>query len=190
MTVLASSVKASADKQIDRTLAADYAFTAKDFNVFSTDVGERLKKTPGVAAATSVRGGEWRYGDAHKFLMAADPDQVDHLIRIGVEKGDARSIGRGEVLVWDKEAKRKKLTVGSTLAMTFARGREPLTRGRELVSEFDDAVEIALVGNTRTQSVGEPFCEGGQVDRHQISFPSKEAATITQPVQGRAPYWP
>ena len=108
VTVLASSVKASADRQIDRTLAADYAFTAKDFNVFSTDVGERLKKTPGVAAATAIRGGEWRYGDARKFLMAADPDQVDHLIRIGVEKGDARSIGRGEVLVWDKEAKRKK----------------------------------------------------------------------------------
>jgi putative ABC transport system permease protein len=53
--------------------------------------------------------------------MAADPDQVDRLIRIGVEKGDVRSIGRGDVLVWDKEAKRKKLAVGDTLSMTFAR---------------------------------------------------------------------
>jgi putative ABC transport system permease protein len=121
VTVLASSVKASADQQIDRTLAADYAFTAKDFNVFSTDLGERLKKTPGVAAATSIRGGEWRYRDGHKFLMAADPEQVDRLIRIGVEKGDARSLGRGDVLVWEKEAKRKNLHVGSTLPMTFAR---------------------------------------------------------------------
>ena len=121
VTVLASSVKASADQQIDRTLGADYAFTAKDFNVFSTDVADQLKRTPGVAAATSIRGGEWRYGDAHKFLMAADPEQMDRLIRVGVEKGDRRALARHEVLVWEKEAKRKKLHVGDTIPMTFAR---------------------------------------------------------------------
>src|SRR5438067_5187470 len=60
---------------------------------------------------------------------------------------------------YDEKGQEQRLRAPE-VAMTFRRGREPLTWGRETVPELDDEFEIAGVRNAHDQSTGKPRRKG------------------------------
>lgn len=121
VTVLAASVKASVADQLDRSLGADYVIGAKQFIGFSTDLVTQLQGRPGIETVTSVRTGDWRYGQASKSLAAVNPDALGSLIRVDAGSRGAQALRSGELLVWAKDARDHHWRVGQTIAMRFAR---------------------------------------------------------------------
>ncbi len=122
VSVLAASIKSSAAAIVDQYLAADYIISTTQFvpNI-STDLAPRLARQPELAAVSGLQTGEWRSAGATRMLYAGDPATLGKVLKLDVTAGDAGGLARGEVLVSEKELKDKKLVVGGTLAMTFAR---------------------------------------------------------------------
>jgi putative ABC transport system permease protein len=122
VTVLASSVKASSTRIFDRSLAADFAVMTDQFmpNI-SPELEADLARRPELAAVAGLAQGDWRLDGSHKNLYAANPATLRQVLNVDVKAGDYGSLGRGDVLVEDQEAKDKHWSVGDTVPMTFAR---------------------------------------------------------------------
>ena len=122
VSVLAASIKSSAADIVDEYLAADYIVSTANFlpNI-STDLAPRLAGQPELAAVSGLQTGEWRSGGQGRSIYGADPASLGQVLKLDVTAGDLGGLSRGEILVGEEELADKKLAIGGTLPMTFAR---------------------------------------------------------------------
>lgn len=126
--VMASSIKASIEQQIDQQLRADYVLAPKGFGQgFSPTVAERVAQIPGAEFVSGVRFGQIRIGDSSKFVVGVNPSAVDQLFDVGVTDGDVLALDGDSIAVWRDVADDNGWAVGDTIPVTFATtGERPL----------------------------------------------------------------
>lgn len=96
------------------------------------DLADELEAVDGVDIATGVRIGMARIGTgadaADGMYVAIDPGRASRLFDIGLERGDLSILRDDGVLVLDREAEARGLTVGDRLEFGFVDGTtRPLT---------------------------------------------------------------
>lgn len=124
VAVFAASLKASAGKIFDETLAADYSVQSSSQGPgagFSTEIGARIARLPEIGESSPVRFGEWRRDGTRAQVSAADSAVIDALTPLEVRQGDVHSLRDGGVLVSVREADAHAWKVGSVVSMEFAR---------------------------------------------------------------------
>jgi putative ABC transport system permease protein len=122
VSVLAASVVKSSGEIIDKALAADYIVSTDQFMpTISTEVASRLDAQPELGAVTGLKSGEFKVRGSTEGIMAGDADDLPQLLNVEMVTGDVAALGRGEMLLEDKEAEDAKLGVGDVVPVTFAR---------------------------------------------------------------------
>jgi putative ABC transport system permease protein len=130
MSIMAASIVTSANAQIDKSIGADFAITAKNFGPIPGSVAHDVAQVPGVAAVTSFRQGAMTVGTSRTEVQGVTPESVSQTLRLTVLSGSTANLAAGQVLVDKDTAKSKHLHVGSSLRVTFAlTGAKTLTVG-------------------------------------------------------------
>lgn len=144
LSVVGSSMVASAGEQIDRSVGADYIVSTRA-GAITPDVLKAVKATPGLGHVTEYRvlDASLRLPDGRRTdrtLTATDPTYADDL-RIPVVSGDVANAWRhGGIAVPQDVATRYGLTVGSRVTATFHGGR-PTTLPVEAITSTDTSFD-------------------------------------------------
>ena len=132
VAILAASMKSSATRSITETLRADFVVAPRPLPGtgagLPTQVADRLRRTPGVATVSQIRGGQWGLDGRAQTLLAVDPATVTDVHSLDpASAAAARRLDDRSVLVRDTVAARHGWKVGDPVPMTFARtGTTPL----------------------------------------------------------------
>ena len=135
MSVAGASITASFDREIDRTLGADFTVQCETFQPFSGEIAERVRKVDGVGTLVRQRvvplelslpaGGTVRTAGA-----AADRD-LPEVARVEVAQGALQdALAPGHLGLEEEFAARHGIAVGDTVTVRFMTGqRAELTVG-------------------------------------------------------------
>jgi putative ABC transport system permease protein len=133
MTVLASSLSKSLDKVIGNSIGADLIITNDaGGGGFTPQVAAQLRNTSGVAAVTSFRAGQARFGVEIKpaVVYGVQADTVDQTLNLIPVQGSIGSLAAGKLLVDEKKAKDSHWQLGQSVPVEFAKtGRTTMTVG-------------------------------------------------------------
>ncbi len=128
--VLASSAKASVDETINKAFTGDFVVDTGMFSMsgMSPDVAARINGLPEVKRAAGLRATSVQIEGKTILLTATDASKLDGVVDLGVSKGSLADLDSEGIAVLDKEAKAKRLSVGSRIDVRFAEtGVRPLT---------------------------------------------------------------
>ncbi|MEU3933270.1 FtsX-like permease family protein [Streptomyces sp. NPDC029044] len=128
MSVASESMTASFDRQIDKTLGADFVIQNSNFQPFPPEVTEKVRATEGVGLV--VRG---RFtpvavrlpdGDRVETTAAGYDPRLDEVANITYAQGDSAAALASGQLAMDRDfARDHGVRVGSTLPVRFPAGR-------------------------------------------------------------------
>ncbi|MEU2910129.1 ABC transporter permease [Streptomyces massasporeus] len=128
MSVASESMTKSFDRQIDKTLGADFVIQNANFQPFPQEVTDKVRRTDGVGLV--VRG---RFtpvavrlpdGDRVETTAAGYDPRLDEVANITYAQGDtASALGRGRLAMDRDFARDHGVRMGSTLPVEFAGGR-------------------------------------------------------------------
>ncbi|MGI5371481.1 ABC transporter permease [Streptomyces iakyrus] len=128
MSVASESMTASFDRQIDKTLGADFVVQNSNFQPFPQEVTEKVRGTEGVGLV--VRG---RFtpvavrlpdGDRVETTAAGYDPRIDEVANITYAQGDSAAALASGHLAMDRDfARDHGVRVGSTLPVRFPAGR-------------------------------------------------------------------
>jgi putative ABC transport system permease protein len=128
VAVFSSSLKASFDAQLERSVKADFIVSAASFVPFSTSVADKVNDVPGVAAVEPFRQGGFHVNGATSLLTAVDPAMLDDVATIDVSAGSVASLGDEQVFVFDDVMNDHGWQLGDTVPAAFSSsGSHPLT---------------------------------------------------------------
>ncbi|HEX9530524.1 MAG TPA: ABC transporter permease [Acidimicrobiales bacterium] len=129
VATIGSSARASFSAQFDRSIRADYVVTSSREG-FPGAVEPVVRHAPGVTAFSPVRNASWHDGKAGKDLTGISPTDGPGLVALHMVTGSAAALGAGRLLVDDKVARSRHLSLGQTVEMTFgATGTVPIIIG-------------------------------------------------------------
>jgi putative ABC transport system permease protein len=128
VAILASSLKASFEAALDKSLKADFTVATTNFTPFSPDVVNRVRTVDGVLAASPFRQGSFRVDGRSAFLTGVDPATVPDVTSLDLTAGSIGDLGPGTVIVSKKVADANGWAVGDTIDAAFGSiGSHPLT---------------------------------------------------------------
>lgn len=125
LSVLGITMGKVVDRMSTDKLKADYKVSMSD-NMGSLDksVAETLAKTPGIKAVSPQTAGSFMVGDDFRSASGVNPATIGQLLNVEVLSGSLDSLGKGELAVAEKTAKKQNLTVGSTLQVRYDDGQQ------------------------------------------------------------------
>ncbi len=129
VTIFASSIKASTNKVLDESVAADYILTGptNSGQGFSTEVARRLADQPELDSATGVRVGPFKVDGTNQQLFGIDAVPYDHTVRTETTAGRLADLASGGVAIREDVAQQHGWKVGDTVPMAFpVGGTEPV----------------------------------------------------------------
>ena len=122
VSILGSSIKASTDQVLERSVRADYLVTgAGGFQPFSQDVAASLRRSGKFTAVEEFRAGVFGLAGNATSLNGIDPSVLQDVTDVSTTAGSLESLGPGDVLVYRKTAQDNGWQVGSTVTVRFAR---------------------------------------------------------------------
>jgi putative ABC transport system permease protein len=122
ISVMSSSAKASVGEQVDKTFAADYLVTPISPGFDPAVPATAVRAVPGVELVTQAYEGRFKTGTRqHSFVSTGRPADLMRAAKLSLRTGSA-DLGRDGLLIDESTAVSDKLTVGSTVAATFADG--------------------------------------------------------------------
>jgi putative ABC transport system permease protein len=131
-SVFASSAKATINHSIDQQFTADFVMktTGQRFGNFSPDVEKRVAGVPGIAAQSAMRTDRALYNGSSLTMTAVSATDIGKVLKIDLTSGSLSSLGKGQLMVEDKAAKKKGWTVGTPVHLQFAKtGTQTLVVG-------------------------------------------------------------
>ena len=155
ISVMAGSMKASIDHVVDEEFAPDFIAQSVIFAPFSTTVGDRMEKVPGVATVSRQQVLDARVDGSKKAdaIGAADAD-YDNVAKLEALHGSV-DFGAGKAVVNEDEAKKKHWKVGDTLTLAFPAGKKIAIEiggiSKQNVTIFDVNVPIEVVQKVGVQ---------------------------------------
>ncbi|WP_406296471.1 ABC transporter permease [Embleya sp. NBC_00888] len=127
MAVAASSMSASFDKQIEKSLGADYTIQSL-VGTFPEDVVQAAKKTPGVGEVVSQTLSNATLtadGKSKKdFVVGSDPGMDDTLKTTYLQGSGNAAISAGKAAIGENFAKDHNLGIGGKIEITFPNGQK------------------------------------------------------------------
>ena len=124
ISIVGASVKAATGEQYREVIAADAVIESAGQEMLGgvhTAVFDELTDIAEVGTATRLKYGHWKDGDSTSALTGLDPDEIEHVARIRMVDGEISDLEGGGVVIAERVAKDRELTVGDELTMTFAR---------------------------------------------------------------------
>ncbi|KOY50275.1 ABC transporter permease [Streptomyces sp. XY332] len=125
LSVLGITVGKVVDRMSTEKLKADYKVSmADDMGGLDKSVAETLAKAPGIKAVSPQTAGYFKVGEDFRSASGVNPAAIGQLLNIETVTGSVDSLGKGEILVAEKTAKKQNLGVGSTLKVRYDDGQE------------------------------------------------------------------
>ncbi|WP_371639557.1 ABC transporter permease [Streptomyces virginiae] len=124
LSVLGITVGKVVDRMSTEKLKADYKVSmAGGMGYLDRSVTETLAKTPGIKAVSPQTAGYFMVGDDFRSASGVNPAGIGQLLNIETVSGSLDSLGKGEILVAEKTAKKANLAVGSTVNVKYEDGQ-------------------------------------------------------------------
>ena len=120
-TVLATSLSASAEDDIDKQFGADYSMDPRGLTGFSREVVDKVAAVPGVRSVTPLQIGSLEVAGEEMAAVVADAQALSVPANLTFLKGSA-ALGPGDILVQRTLAERRAWQVGSTVAGRYPDG--------------------------------------------------------------------
>jgi putative ABC transport system permease protein len=126
IAVFGASVSRSATSSIDEAVSANYIITGSGggggSGEFSASTTEAASRIPGVTAVAGVYSGEFDFRSDLSGLTAVSPDHLSDTIILRMDSGSgAPALTAGQLLIDTTTADSDHLTVGSNVAVKFAK---------------------------------------------------------------------
>jgi putative ABC transport system permease protein len=119
IAVLGASLSASAKRNIDSAVAADYIITGS--GGVSKSVEPIVSRVAGVDATAAIYSGQFEFRGSLSSLTATTPAHLDRTVHLAMTAGSAApALDAGDVLVDSTTASSDHLHVGSVAPVTFA----------------------------------------------------------------------
>ncbi|MEV5547487.1 FtsX-like permease family protein [Streptomyces sp. NPDC052309] len=128
MSVASASMTESFDRQIDRTLGADFIVQNGGFMPFPREITDRVRETPGAGLVVRSRFAPLAVrlpdGDRVETTAAAYDPRLDEVASISYARGDtAGALAAGHLAMDADFAREHGVRLGSTLPVEFQGGR-------------------------------------------------------------------
>ncbi|MFF7244277.1 ABC transporter permease [Embleya sp. NPDC008237] len=154
MAVAASSMSASFDKQIDKSLGADYTVQSMT-GTFPEPIVQAVRKTPGigeVVASTLSNATITADGKSKKdFVLGSDPG-MDGTIRTTYLQGSGdAAISAGKAAIGEDFAKDHHLGIGGKIELAFPNGQKTTVEVGAIRKKSDDVIgmgDTLVIPNT------------------------------------------
>jgi ABC-type antimicrobial peptide transport system permease subunit len=121
VTVMASSLKTSLDRQLDEGLGSDYVVSSKGENPFSPRATDAVSRVPGVRSAVAIRTARLELDGRVRSAVAGDPRPLAAAYRLTMTDGPL-ALAAGELLISKHIARSNDWAVGTTVAARLADG--------------------------------------------------------------------
>jgi putative ABC transport system permease protein len=207
VTVLAASLKASADTALDENLRADFILTTSNFSPMTPRLVEALAAEPALGAVAGFRQGQIRVDGGTDFVAGVDPATIADVANVPLRAGALDSLAdERTVLIFSGTADLKGLVVGDQVQITFARtGQQAFTVGgvytdnslfgnytisldeyeRNFVEQLDYLVFVDRAPGTDTAEarsvISDVLADFPNVEvRNQVEFKEEQARAIDQ----------
>ncbi|MGW1141175.1 ABC transporter permease [Streptomyces zhihengii] len=144
LSVVGSSMVASATEELDRSVGADFIVQSTTMGPIVPQAQQALERTPGLDHVTEYKGVDAKITapdgvTEDEQLVAADPTYAEDLRRETVAGELAAAYGKDAMSVGDGYAERHGVKVGDTIEVAFAGGR---TAGLKVAAITSDDVSI------------------------------------------------
>ncbi|MFF4385544.1 ABC transporter permease [Streptomyces sp. NBC_00853] len=125
LSVIGVTIGQVVDRMSTEKLKADYKVSMADNRGYlDKSVAETLAKTPGIKAVSPQTAGYFMVNDDFRAASGVNPAGIGQLLNIETVSGSVDSLGKGEVLVAEKTAKKANLGLGSTIKVKYEDGQE------------------------------------------------------------------
>ncbi|MER7282214.1 FtsX-like permease family protein [Dactylosporangium sp. NPDC000244] len=127
MAVVGTSVRSAIRQSYGETITADYVIESSRNEMLGglpPDVQHHVAALDEVAVASRLRYGHWKDGTMTSALTAVDPATLPRVTSLHLVAGRLDALAGGGVILAERVARERGLSVGDTLPMTFARTGE------------------------------------------------------------------
>ncbi|WP_433606277.1 FtsX-like permease family protein [Dactylosporangium sp. CA-139114] len=127
VAVVGTSVRSAIRQSYGETITADYVIESSRNEMLGglpPDVQHHVAALDEVAVASRLRYGHWKDGTMTSALTAVDPATLPRVTSLHLVAGRLDALAGGGVILAERVARGRGLTVGDTLPMTFARTGE------------------------------------------------------------------
>jgi putative ABC transport system permease protein len=123
INVMSASTKASIDRQVDQSFAADYMVSAAARMFSPAEPAKAVQAVPGVEQVTALYAGRYKAGQKTQSFVATErPADLDKAARLSLLSGST-DLGDDGLLVDRPTASSDHLRVGSTVGVVFPDGK-------------------------------------------------------------------
>ncbi|MGW6917560.1 ABC transporter permease [Kitasatospora sp. NPDC054939] len=119
LTVIGSSIGSALDKAVTSAMKADYLVSAANGMSLSRTVPAEIAKAPGVAASSPMTTVSWDLDGTQPKITGVDAAAVDQVLTLRMTGGTTGALAQGRLLVDDTTAASRKLSVGSSVQVTY-----------------------------------------------------------------------
>lgn len=144
VSVVGASVKTATGEQYREVIAADVVIESAGQEMLGgvhASVYDEVREIAEVGTATRLKYGHWKDGESTSALTGFDPAGISDVARVRMVAGELDALQDGGVVIAERVAVERELTVGDELPMTFARTGEILL---PIVGVIADAPAQAL----------------------------------------------
>ncbi|MGR4883429.1 ABC transporter permease [Streptomyces sp. LARHCF249] len=156
LSVLGITVGKVVDRMSTEKLKADYRVSmASDMGSLDKSVAETLAKAPGIKAVSPQAAGYFMVGEDFRSASGVNPATIGQMLNIEVTSGSLDSLGKGELAVAEKTAKKQSLAVGSALQVRYDDGREGTLKVGAVYKDMDGLLSPYVLDNKILSEHGE-----------------------------------
>ncbi|MFD7539737.1 hypothetical protein CG740_07410 [Streptomyces sp. CB01201] len=155
LSVVGSSMVASATSELDRSVGADFIVSSGTGQPIVPQAADAIRKTPGIEHVTNYKPVDAKLtapdGKAQNGqVTAADPTYQDDLRRKTVAGDLSAAYGRGAMSVGDAYAKEHGVEVGDTMTVAFKGGTTAKLKVAAITSDDTNVDKGAMYTNITT----------------------------------------
>ncbi|MBC6460921.1 ABC transporter permease [Actinomadura sp. HBU206391] len=138
VSVIAASLAASVNRQLDATLPADYRVTSQGSAPFAPEVRDAVARTPGVESVVVTRQARIALAGRTRTAAAGDPRELAGLHRLVLEEGTT-ALAADELLISRGTATSNGWSLGTTIPGRYPDG---VTAGFRVAGVYADVRTI------------------------------------------------
>ncbi|MFI5986676.1 ABC transporter permease [Streptomyces sp. NPDC051555] len=158
LSVLGITMGKAIDRLSTDNIKADYRVSMSEGvrgGGLDKSVAETLAKAKGVKEVSAVAEGSVRVKGDFRSVSGVNPATIADLLNVQVTAGSLSNLGKGEIAVAEKEAKKDNLSVGSTFDAQFSDGRKAPLKVGAVYKNLDELVSPYLLDSKLLSPTGE-----------------------------------
>jgi ABC-type antimicrobial peptide transport system permease subunit len=176
-SVIAASLVASVDHQLDRGLVTDFRVTSKSSTAgLSRPMLDAVATTAGVREAVALRSARLKLGGDMRTATAGDGPALVRLFRLTVTEG-AATLAKNEIMVSRSSAQAKGWKTGTVVPVQYQDGATADVRVAGIYADVKDALETAPTLLLGTESYREHY--GTDIDQIDVIARTGAGGTAT-----------